>query len=168
MLELLEIWDFIGPLPVFTMAQLSREEKRVACALKSEESDKELFVRLLKSFRTRLDLVKEAGGKSIKKYWKSHIFRTFCCLTHQKNYWFFSKIIPHERACFQVQCHKILWKMLALLAQNHKFTKKLAKSADSMYQKSLLFFATPFRAHVFKIILWLRVKFKRKFKISKQ
>ena len=36
--------------------------------LKSVANDKELFGRLLKSFRHRLDLVKEAGGKSIKKY----------------------------------------------------------------------------------------------------
>ena len=38
------------------------------CALKSIENDRALFVRLLKSFRHRLDLVKEANGKSIKKY----------------------------------------------------------------------------------------------------
>ena len=37
-------------------------------ALKSVENDQELFVNLLKSFRKRLDLVKEADGKSIKKY----------------------------------------------------------------------------------------------------
>ena len=48
------------------MAQLSREEKRVAFAALGLAS--RLFVRLLKSVRTRLDLVKEASGKSIKKY----------------------------------------------------------------------------------------------------
>ena len=37
-------------------------------ALKSVENDTELFQRLLKSFRKRLDLVGEAKGKSIKKY----------------------------------------------------------------------------------------------------
>ena len=36
--------------------------------LKSVEKDVSLFERLLKSFRMRLTLVGEAGGKSIKKY----------------------------------------------------------------------------------------------------
>ena len=37
-------------------------------ALRSVENDTELFEKLLKSFRHRLDLVKAADGKSIKKY----------------------------------------------------------------------------------------------------